>query len=91
MAGLTSQCPTVTITINGREVTALLDTTCEFKTVTETWAAAHVQNRSLQHAYQKPRTVNGTEVPYHGILLVDIEIFGMGRPDLPVLVVEDPH
>ena len=34
-------------------------------------AAAHLQDRSLQQAFLTLRAVNGAEVPYSGILLVD--------------------
>ena len=90
MAGLTGQRPTATVTINGHEVTAQLDTGSEVTTVTETWAAAHLQNLPLQQAYLKLWAVHGVEVPYSGILLVDTEIFGTRCPDVPVLVVKEP-
>ena len=48
------------------------------------------QDRSLQQAFLTLRAVNGAEVPYSGILLVDIDIFGKRCPDVPVLVVKEP-
>ncbi|MCB4744039.1 MAG: retropepsin-like domain-containing protein [Sulfurovum sp.] len=76
--------------MSGHEVAALLDTGSEITTVTETWAAAHLQDRSLQQAFLTLRAVNGAEVPYSGILLVDIDILGKRCPDVPVLVVKEP-
>ncbi len=76
--------------MSGHEVAALLDTGSEVTTVTETWAAAHLQDRSLQQAFLTLRAVNGAEVPYSGILLVDIDILGKRCPDVPVLVVKEP-
>ena len=90
MAELTGQCPTATVTINRLEVTAPLDTGSEISTVPETWAAAHLQDLPPQQAYLFLRSVNGAEVPYSGILLVDIDIFGTMCPDVPVLVVKGP-
>ena len=88
--GLIGKCPTTTILMSGHEVAALLDTGSEVTTVTETWAAAHLQDRSLQQAFLTLRAVNGAEVPYSGILLVDIDILGKRCPDVPVLVVREP-
>ena len=76
--------------MSGHEVAALLDTGSEVTTVTETWAAAHLQDRSLQQTFLTLRAVNGAEVPYSGILLVDIDILGKRCPDVPVLVVKEP-
>ena len=56
----------------------------------KTWAAAHLQDLPPQQAYLKLRAVNGAEVPYSGILLVDTDIFGTRCPDVPVLVVKEP-
>ena len=72
------------------EVSALLDAGSEVATVTETWAAAQFQDLPLQQACLKLRAVNGAEVPYPGILLVDIDIFGTRCPDIPILVVKEP-
>ena len=88
--GLASQFLTTAITMNGHEVAAQLDTGGEVTTVTETWAAAHLKNLSLQKAYLKLWAVNGAEVPYAGILLVDINICGKKHPDVPVQVVKEP-
>ena len=88
--GLIGKCPTTTILMSGHEVAALLDIASEVTTVTETWAAAHLQDRSLQQAFLTLRAVNGAEVPYSGILLVDIDILGKRCPDVPVLVVKEP-
>ena len=88
--GMTSKCPTTTILMSGHEVAALLDTGSEVTTVTETWAAAHLQDRSLQQAFLTLRAANGAEMPYSGILLVYIDIFGRRCPDVPVLVVKEP-
>ena len=62
--------------MNGHEAAALLDTGSEVTSVTETLAAARLKKISLQQAFLKLRAVNGAEVPYAGILLVDIDIWG---------------
>ena len=62
--------------MNRHEVAALLHTVIEVTTVTETWAAAHLKTLSLQQVHLRLRAVNGAEVPYAGIVLVDINIFG---------------
>ena len=76
--------------MSGYEVPALLDTGSEVTTVTETWAAAHLQDVLLQQAFLKLRAVNGSEVPYYGIMLVDIDNFGKRCPDVPVVVIKEP-
>ena len=90
IAGLTGHCPTTTITVNGREAAALLDTGSEVTTLTETWAAARLRNLSLQQAYLKLRAVNGAEMPYAGILPVKHGQFWKKCPEVPVLVVKEP-
>ena len=90
MTGLTGKCPTTTILTSGQEVPALLDAGSEVTTVTETWATAHLQDLLLQQAFLKLRAVNGAEVPYYGILLVDIDIFRKRCPDVPVVVIKEP-
>ena len=71
------------------EVTALLDTGSEVTTVKDLGSST-LTGLPLQQAYLKLRAVNGAEVPYSGILLVDVDIFGTRSPNIPVLVVKGP-
>ena len=83
-------CPTTTVKIDGQEVQALVDTGSEVTTVTHSWVAQHLQKQTFQSAHVQLRATNGTAIPYSGILVVDIEVFGGTLPSVPVLVVHDP-
>jgi transposase InsO family protein len=89
-ADLVGECPTITISINGHRVTALLDSGSQVTTVTESWAAEHLKTLPCQ---QSPLirivATNGTDLPYVGIISVDISIFNT-TCSVPVLVVKDP-
>jgi len=76
--------------MNGVEVHALMDTGSEVTTVTHSWAMKHLGDERLQSSHLRLRAANGAEIPYSGILVTDLEIFGQRRPNTPVLVVHDP-
>jgi hypothetical protein len=78
------------VEINGVTTKALLDTGSEVTTVIESWANQHLKSLQLQPTHVKLRAVNGAEVPYSGVLLVDLEVFGRRCTEVPVLVVRDP-
>ena len=87
---LVGGCPTATVSINGREVSALLDTGSEVTTITQAWVKQHLGDVSLQTCRLTVRAVNGGEVPYSGILVVDLRLNGQFFPGVPVLVVKEP-
>jgi predicted aspartyl protease len=64
------------VTINGTKVNALIDTGSEVTTITDTWTKEHLQHKELKQTCISLRAANGEEVPYSGILLVDIELLG---------------
>ena len=90
IAGLTERCPTVDVHINGKEVKALIDTGSEVTTVTERWV-----QENLQHADLLPlihvtlKAANGLEIPYSGLIFVELELLGQTLQSVPVLVVRD--
>ncbi|KAK7103788.1 hypothetical protein V1264_018620 [Littorina saxatilis] len=87
---LTGQCPTADISINGRPAEAQLDTGSEVTTVTDTWVAQHLAHCDISACHVTLRAVNGAEVPYSGVIVVDISILGHLCNDVPVLVVKEP-
>ena len=86
----TGRCPTVDVHNNGKEVKALVDTGSEVTTVTERWV-----QENLQHADLLPLThvtlkaANGLEIPYSGLIFVELELLGQTIQSVPVLVVRD--
>ena len=90
IVGLTGRCPTVDVHTNGKEVKALVDTGSEVTTVTERWV-----QENLQHADLLPLThvtlkaANGLEIPYSGLIFVELELLGQTLQSVPVLVVRD--
>jgi hypothetical protein len=87
---LVGECPTVEARVNGRAVQALLDTGSEVTTVTQSWVKQQLGDVDLQDSKLTLRAVNGGEVPYSGVLVVDLTLFGRLFPGVPVLVVADP-
>lgn len=88
--GLVGACPTITVGINDMDTTALLDTGSEVTTVTHRWVAQNLGEVMLKATHLKLRAVNGAEVPYSGILVVDMTVFGSRIAGVPVLVVPEP-
>lgn len=84
-----SECPNLTVKTNKHDVQALIDTGSEVTTVTQTWVAKHIGAVALQSSHLKLRAVNGAEVPYSGIVIVDLQLSDNRFPDVQVLVVEE--
>ena len=88
--GMIGRCPTVDIVMNGRKVRGLIDTGSEVTTVTERWVAENLQNSDLLPLTQVTlKAANGLEIPYSGVVIVDLELLGQKCEGVPVLVVKD--
>ena len=88
--GMIGRCPTVDIVMNGRKVRGLVDTGSEVTTVTERWVAENLQNSDLLPMTQVTlKAANGLEIPYSGVVIVDLELLGQKCVGVPVLVVKD--
>ena len=88
--GMIGRCPTVDIVMNGMEVRGLLDTGSEVTTVTERWVAENLQNSDLLPMTQVTlKAENGLEIPYNGVVIVDLELLGQKCEGVPMLVVKD--
>ena len=78
--------------INGKEVKALVDTGSNVTTVTERWV-----QENLQHADLLPlihltlKAANGLEIPYSGVIFVELELLGQTLQSVPMLVVRDSN
>ena len=88
--GMIGRCPTVDTVMNGRKVRGLIDTGSEVTTVTERWVAENLQNSDLLPMTQVTlKAANGLEIPYSGVVIVDLELLGQKCEGVPVLVVKD--
>ena len=88
--GMIGRCPTVDIVMNGMKVRGLIDTGSEVTTVTERWVAENLQNSDLLPMTQVTlKAANGLEIPYSGVVIVDLELLGQKCEVVPVLVVKD--
>ena len=88
--GMIGRCPTVDIVMDGRKVRGLIDTGSEVTTVTERWVAENLQNSDLLPMTQVTlKAANGLEIPYSGVVIVDLELLGQKCEGVPVLVVKD--
>ena len=87
LVGMIGRCPTVDIVMNGRKVRGLTDTGSEVTTVTERWVAENLQNSDLLPMTQVTlKAANGLEIPYSGVVIVDLELLGQKCEGVPVLV-----
>ena len=76
--------------MNGRKVSGLIDTGSEVTTVTERWVAENLQNSDLLPMTQVTlKAAKGLEIPYSGVVIVDLELLGQKCEGVPVLVVKD--
>ena len=78
------------IHINGKEVKALVDTGSEVTTVTERWVQENLQYADLLPlTHVTLKAANGLEIPYSGLIFVELELLGQTIQSVPVLVVRD--
>ena len=85
--GVIGRCPTVDIVMNVRKVRGLIDTGSEVTTVTERWEAENLQNSDLLSVTQVTlKAANGLEIPYSGVVIVDLELLGQKCEGVPVSV-----
>ena len=87
--GMIGRCPTVDIVMNRRKVRGLVDTGSEVTTVTERWVAENLQNSDLRPMTQVTlKAANGVEIPYSGVVTVDLELLGQKCEGVPEVVVK---
>ena len=80
----------MTISINGTPVTALADTGSEVSTMPESWFRNHLSNVPLQETQLVTlRAANGLQIPYCGIVEVEIVAFNNTVQRALFLVVKD--
>ena len=78
--GMTGRCPTGDIVMNGRKVRGLVDTGSEVE--------ENLQNSDLLPMTQVTlKAANGLEIPYSGVVIVDLQLLGQKFEGVPVLVV----
>ena len=78
------------IRLQGVRVDALIDTGSQITIVHEAWAKKNLNLRQLeqQKCRLSVKSINGANVPYSGIYVMDIEIFGTTVQGVPVLVMK---
>ena len=58
--------------------------------MTERWVAENLQNSDLLPMTQVTlKAANGLEIPYSGVVIVDLELLGQKCEGVPMLVVKD--
>ena len=86
VVGLTRQCPTVTLCVNGKEVRALLDTQSEVTTVTERWVRENMQHANLPSLTQVTlKAGNGLEISYSELIFEELKLLGQSLQNVPGL------
>lgn len=82
--------PTENIKIQGVRVSALIDTGSQITIVHESWAKKNLNLKQLtqQKCRLNVKSINGANVPYSGIYVMNIEIFGKTVPGVPVLIMK---
>jgi len=82
--------PVERIKLQGVAVDALIDTGSQITIVHEAWAKKNLNLKQLeqQKCRLSVKSINGANVPYSGIYVMDIEIFGITVPNVPVLVMQ---
>ena len=86
---LKGRCPETTMTVDGLEVRAVVDTGSEVSTVTEAWYRRHMKDRKLQQlSWLTLKAANGLDIPYLGLLYGEVGIYGR-RCNAAILVVRD--
>ena len=87
--GLAGKCPTAEILIHGVSTVALVDTGSEVTTVTEEWMQEKLGTHPVSPCdLITLRAANGLTIPYTGIAVVDVSIFGREFQNIPVLVLK---
>ena len=77
--------------IDGHPVQALLDTGSQVSTISNCWAQRYLSSDVIKASYLKLKAANGLPVPYQGIMVVDVTLFGECIPNIPFLVIDDSH
>ena len=87
---VSSDRPMEDIKVQGVNVRALIDTGSQISLVHEDWAKKHLNLKKLEQEKCRLRvhSVNGANVPYSGVYVVDIDIYGIKVEDVPVLVMK---
>lgn len=89
-----SSCPHVNVSIDGVQVSCLVDIGSMVSTVTDNFFLQHFQSwgqERLQSCnWLTLRAANGLAIPYVGYLELDVDLCGISVPQCGVLVVKDP-
>ncbi len=88
-----AKCPELTINIEGTPINCLIDTGSEVTTVSESFFRNLLLARPQLHDITKWMRVTGAnnlDIPYIGLIEVQLDVFGKTLPDVGVLVVKDP-
>ena len=87
---LIGKCPVQTITLQDKDVLAVLDTGSEVTTVTESWFKNNFPEKTLKEVgWLKLKTSNGLEIPYVGIAEMSVTLLGWTCASALMLVVKD--
>ena len=87
---ISSDRPIENIKLNGKRVRALIDTGSQITIVHDSWAKKNLDIKKLEQdkCRLSVRAVNGAEVPYSGIYIMDVEIYDECIEKVPVLLMK---
>jgi len=82
--------PTTRVKLQGVSVEALIDTGSQITVVHEAWAKTHLNLKQLeqQKCRLNVKSISGASVPYSGIYVMDVDIYGTTVQGVPVLVMK---
>ena len=83
-------CPVTNVIIQGKAVQAMLDTGSQITTITDEWARENLRNIEEEESFFKIKAVNGVEVPYSSLCVLDMELFGTKLTEVPVFITALP-
>lgn len=92
-AGLVGDCPMIQVSMDGIEISCLLDTGSQVSMVRQEWLQRHF-GQDGQHlkdpaSWLKLKAANGKEIPYLGYVEVQMDIAGVTLSNVGVIVVKD--
>ena len=83
--------PYITVKVGGQEVEALLDTGSMVSMVSKAFYEQYLKCKEsdLGDKWVKVTAANGLEIPYEGVIMADVEIYGLLLKDMGMLVTQN--
>lgn len=92
-SGLVGECPMIQVSMDGIEVSCLLDTGSQVSMIRQDWFEKHFgqegQRLKDPTSWLKLRAANGKEIPYLGYVALQLDVAGVKLSNVGVIVVKD--